>query len=170
MNLGVRSLQWAWYRAGFFGVGVGAGSQGAQHFGGGAVGGAAEAGLGKVMSELGIPGLLVVIFLIWAFARHFWRNLKLLNQMSFGLSLLLFGLVAFLAANFAVFTSAAQIYGDPFVLLILGSCAGFVLAAPRLLYSEQVMHQRKMARIQQNLSASADASPKIAVGTSRVVQ
>ena len=170
MNLGVRSLQWAWYRAGFFGLGVGAGSQGAQHFGGGAVGGAAEAGLGKVMSELGIPGLLVIAFVIWAFARHFWRNLKLLRQMSSSLSLLLFGLIAFLAANFAVFTSAAQIFGDPFVLLILGSCAGFVLAAPRLLYSEQVMHQRKMARIQQNLPASVEVSPKLAVGAGRLLR
>jgi hypothetical protein len=164
MNLGVRSVQWAWHRAGFFGLGVGAGSQGAQHFGGMTAGGAAEAGLGKIMSELGVPGLVVVLFVIWAFARHFWRNLQLLQRMSSRLSLLLFGLVAFLAANFAVFTTAAQIYGDPFVLLILGSCGGFVLAAPRLLYSEQVLRQGKIARRQQAGSiAAAAVSPGVAV-------
>ena len=54
---------------GFFGSGAGTGSQGAQHFGGGVsrVGGAAEGGLGKVLAELGLPGLCYIL-LAFAFA------------------------------------------------------------------------------------------------------
>jgi hypothetical protein len=42
------------------------------------------------------------------------------------------GMVAFCAANVPVFLGASQIYGDPFVLTMIGSFLGFVLAAPRL--------------------------------------
>jgi hypothetical protein len=35
------------------------------------------------------------------------------------------------AANIPVFVGASQIYGDPFVLILLGSYLGFVFASPR---------------------------------------
>ncbi len=36
---------------------------------------------------------------------------------------------AFVVVNGVIFASAHQVYSDPFILLILGSCMGFILAA-----------------------------------------
>lgn len=142
MGVGLSSIQWALNRGGFIGLGVGAGAQGAQHFGGVFAGGAAEAGLGKITAELGIPGLLVFGALLYAMLKHLLGVFNALGFASRSLANLVFGLTAFLAANLAVFTSAAQIYGDPFVLIILGLCAGFVFAAPKLVQAEALRWRR----------------------------
>lgn len=116
---------------GFFGSGAGTGSQGAQHFGGGValVGGAAEGGIGKLVAELGIPGLAVSILLLYALARSFRELLR--PGSTHREHMLRSGLIAFLAVQFPVFAGAAQIYGDPFVLLVLGLLIGIVLASPQ---------------------------------------
>jgi hypothetical protein len=134
-DLGLASVGWAIYRGGFLGLGAGAGSQGTQHFfEGGAViaGGAAEGGLGKVAVELGIPGLILVSWALILVARNVWRVLRLIARQDEKLLPLCAGMVAFCAANIPVFIGASQIYGDPFVLMMLGSFLGFVLASPRL--------------------------------------
>jgi len=132
--LGFGSVQWAIQRHGVLGAGAGTGSQGAQHFGGGAVlvGGAPEGGLGKVATELGVPGLLVSAWLAVALARALWRSARQLARIQPELAPLGYGLLGFLAANAVTFLVASQVYGDLFVLLILGWAAGFALAGPRL--------------------------------------
>lgn len=132
--LGLGSVQWAMQRHGVLGAGAGTGSQGAQHFGGGAglVGGAPEGGLGKIATELGIPGLLVSAWVAVALARALWRSTKQLARLQPDLAPLGYGLLAFLTANALTFLVASQVYGDLFVLLILGWAVGFALAGPHL--------------------------------------
>lgn len=132
--LGIQPVEAVVNRFGPFGAGLGAGSQGAQHFGGGATvfGGAAEGGLGKITMELGLPGLLLVAWLAVAMVRHIWRVLGFVSARSARLARLSYGLFALLVANGAVFSIATQVFGDVFVLLVLGLCLGFLLAMPVL--------------------------------------
>ena len=134
MELGLAPIQWALDQYGVFGIGVGPGSQGGQHLGGGAeeFGGSAEGGLGKITMELGLPGLALVIWLGVALWRHIWDLLIGVSARSQKLARMGYGLLAFLIANVATFTIATQVYGDIFVLLILGLCLGFLLAMPLL--------------------------------------
>jgi len=118
---------------GVFGAGVGMGSQGAQHFGAGmvAVGGAAESGPAKVLAELGVPGICVAAWLLFSAGRLMWRKLTVLRRSRARSFIAANGLVCFLAANGAVFLVNHQIFGDPFVLLMLGWITGFILALVR---------------------------------------
>ena len=130
-ELGLAPISWAYARYGLFGAGLGTGSQGTQHFG--AVSqGAAEGGLGKIWLELGAPGFFAIGFLGWALVRHIWRVLNFVSQQSKRLSRISYGLVSFLCANLATFAVASQIYGDVFVLLLLGTALAALLSMPVL--------------------------------------
>ncbi len=125
----VDSFGWVIKQNGYLGTGAGTGSQGSQHFGGGSdiVGYAAEGGLGKVLAELGVPGLAVLLWIAAAGFGSLKRMLALVNRGDPARARLIFGAVAFLASNSVEFMTAHQIFGDPFVLLILGWVAGFLL-------------------------------------------
>ena len=155
-TVGLGSAEWAFRRGGFLGMGAGSGSQGTQHFGGGVsiVGGASEGGLGKIIVELGIPGLIIVLWASGALALYLRRILLNVQRSDPQLTRSTFGMVAFLAANIPLFMSASQVYGDPFVLLVLGSLLGFVMSVPRLISVEQVDLSR------QNLEESKPCSIK----------
>jgi hypothetical protein len=132
--LGLGSVEWAIRRHGMLGTGAGTGSQGAQHFGGGVtlVGGAPEGGLGKIATELGLPGLLAAAWVMAALIRVIWSGQGRAQRLSPERNALRYGLLAFLSAKSVGFIVAAQIYGDLFVLLLLGWTLGFILAIPRL--------------------------------------
>lgn len=130
-KLGIEPISWAIDEVGWLGAGLGVGSQGAQHFG--AKGsGAAEGGLGKLTLELGVPGLLVVIWLFISIARYTWRLLAFLTHNAPAYANLAYGLVAYILANVASFAVATQAYGDIFILLTLGLSFGFLLVLPVL--------------------------------------
>ena len=118
---------------GILGAGAGSGSGGAQYYGGGddRIGLAAEGGLGKVLAEIGVPGILVFLWLIYRFAGHVWRTLGQAAAAPPETAQLMMGIAAFLVANGIVFASAHQVYSDPFILLLIGSCFGFILATHR---------------------------------------
>jgi hypothetical protein len=61
-----------------------------------------------------------------------WSGRGRAQRLSPELNALRYGLLAFLGAKSVGFIVAAQIYGDLFVLLLLGWTLGFVLAIPRL--------------------------------------
>jgi hypothetical protein len=134
MELGLGPVMWAYTRFGVMGAGLGTGSQGAQHFGGGAgeFGGAGEGGLGKITMELGIPGLFIAGWFGVAFALYIWRSVRLVARTSKALTPLMCSLLSFLIANVASFTVATQAFGDLFILLTLGITLGFLLALPVL--------------------------------------
>lgn len=130
-KLGIEPVSWAIDEVGWFGGGLGVGSQGAQHFG--AKGsGAAEGGLGKLTLELGVPGLILALWMLFAFTRYVWRLLGYLAKNAPAYANLGYGLVAFMFANVAAFAVATQAYGDVFILLSLGFSMGFLLALPTL--------------------------------------
>jgi O-antigen ligase len=132
-NLTFGAFEYVIEANGIFGAGAGSGSQGAQHFGGGAesVGLAAEGGAGKVLAELGVPGLLAFIWIAVATVAAMWASLDETRKRDAQSALLTAGLVAFLASNAVVFVSAHQAFGDLFVLLLIGWAVGFVLASRR---------------------------------------
>jgi hypothetical protein len=165
VGLGLAPILWAVDGFGWLGGGLGVASQGAQHFGGGAevFGGAGEGGLGKITAELGVPGLAIALWFGFAALRYGWHVLKFVSQRSTAIARLAYGLVAFLVANLAVFFVATQLFGDLFVLLLLGLVAGFFLATPVLAEREQAQ-RRAPAPVQ-----SSRPMPMPAAGWSRRV-
>lgn len=133
-ELGLAPISWAVDQYGWLGAGLGSGSQGTQHFVADDImnRGAAEGGLGKLTLELGVPGLIVTIWMVLALGRYIWRVLAYLAVISPRHARFGYGLVAFLAANGAAFSVATQAFGDLFVLLTLGWTLGFLLALPTL--------------------------------------
>ena len=120
---------------GFLGSGAGTGSQGVQHFGKQTTGVNAEGGLSKVLAELGVPGLLLLLWLGIGFVRYLWSIASFVTsdrEVDPALSRLVFGLVALLISNGFLYIVAHQIFGDPFVLIVLGFFLGFVMATPKM--------------------------------------
>lgn len=133
-HMTVDMFQYVIRQNGFFGSGAGTGSQGAQHFGGGAVlvGAAAEGGLGKVLAELGVPGLLLLAWILAAAGVYIWKEARTVRNEE-NVAALTYGVFAFLAANAIVFTTAHQIFGDVNILILLGLLLGMLFRAPYLL-------------------------------------
>ena len=147
-DLGLAPIMWAYDRFGIFGAGLGVGSQGVQHFGGGgAVAGPAEGGLGKITLELGVPGLFLMGWFAILVAGYLWRIMRDASQVSPRIARLSYGLFSFLVANVAAFSVATQAYGDIFILLILSWTLGFILAVPVLL--EREVRARQAATFEQ---------------------
>ena len=86
------------------------------------------------MVELGLPGLLIVLWLLAAFIRYILRCLMLSAQqfVSPRLLILVLGSAIFLLVNVMTFSVATQAYGDIFILLMLGLVSGFIFSLPRL--------------------------------------
>ena len=147
-ELGIAPIMWAYDSFGLFGAGLGVGTQGTQHFGGGGdIAGAAEGGLGKITLELGIPGLFLMGWLAILVFNYLWRIMRDASQVSPRIARLSYGLFSFLVANVAAFSVATQAYGDMFILLILSWTLGFLLAVPVLL--EREMRARQPAIFEQ---------------------
>jgi hypothetical protein len=145
---GWQPLAWSVETFGWLGAGLGSGSQGTNEI----VEAhnidrwAAEGGLGKMAMELGIPGILVALWLVRALGHHLHEELAPLATRSPKHARMAFGLLAFLLANVATFSVATQAYSDLFVLLILGWCLGFLFAMPVLAARESVQQQAAAAR------------------------
>jgi hypothetical protein len=146
-DVGVRPLIWAIDTFGWLGAGLGTGSQGTNDIAQAhnIDRWAAEGGLGKVAMELGVPGLLLAVWLLVALARHLRQELATVAKISPQHMRMSYGLVAFLVANAATFTIATQAYSDLFILLILGWCLGFLLAMPALAASGDGVRRRSGA-------------------------
>jgi len=133
--------------SGGFGLGVGTGSQTGNLMVGAArgsiqsLGFVSEGGGGKVVVELGYPGVFVLGMMAFLLALMLWRNFRLLKALPYSTSTLLMGVAAFPIANIGIFTSAGQLYNDPFVLIMLGICLGSFFAVPSLVALEQYQLQ-----------------------------
>jgi hypothetical protein len=135
VELGLAPVMWAYDSFGFLGAGLGMGTQGTQHFGGGAEA-AAEGGLGKITLELGIPGLFLMGWVAILAFRHLFGIMRTASRHSLRIGRLSFGLFSFLVANVAGFSVATQAYSDFFILLILSWTLGFLFAVPVLVERE----------------------------------
>ena len=111
-----------------FGLGLGTMTQGSYYFGANMKwGNSFENGPFRLAAELGLPGLAVFCWIVAALLRLILRFLKDSRDWSEVQKVIIFGLFAILAANAAVFLSAHQIFGDPFVFAWLGLLTGFML-------------------------------------------
>jgi hypothetical protein len=157
MLLGYRPVEWAIDGFGWMGAGLGTIAQGAQYFGGGALrfGGAAEGGLGKITMDLGVPGLVVFVVLMIAVLREVARRLAVLGQGSRPHAMFAYGLAAMLVANAAAFSVATQVFGDVFVLLMIGWLVGFLLAMPTVAYNELTAAAYRAEQARQNFPTYA---------------
>jgi hypothetical protein len=146
VTFGSASVNIALQASGVLGAGVGAAAQGAASLGQGMQGnfGAGEGGLAKIIFELGAAGFLLMVVMIGLLAKLFIRIIGQLRYAPPSYGLLNLGLVAYLIANVLNFTTASQVYGDPFVLIILGLSAGFILAAPPVIQAH-LHEQRELA-------------------------
>lgn len=133
-------------KAGFLGLGAGVTAQGAQHFGAQAQHDNlwfAEAGAGKLVVELGIPGVVIVAWLLLRLAKYIKRLFALTPKRHHTITLWLSALVAMLVANAATFFVASQLYGDLFVLLLLGIWTGFLFKIDRMV-RYLVLHEQEV--------------------------
>ena len=140
-------MQWAYRRVGVFGGGLGIASQGSYLFNvSNIAGGSGEGGLGKIMVELGLPGLVCIIWLVWSVTGFVNSGLKLASQPFVDRSVLplMVSLVVFLGVNALTFSVATQVYGDIFILILLGLFGGFIFALPKVVMNsirqQQIAH------------------------------
>lgn len=123
----------ALHRQGLFGAGAGVAAQGTQYYQPGAeIGGAAESGLGRIATELGLPGLVVGAWLLVSIVRHLTAVFRRIPRTCISLTPLMAGWASLVLANAATFLVATQLYGDLFILIFLGLCSGFLFAGERL--------------------------------------
>ena len=113
------------------GIGLGAGSvsQGSRFVGTSmtGAGGAAESGFGRVVVELGLLGFLLLLALIVRAASEVTGKLNQVKRLGDRLLIFQISFIALLAANMATFAIASQLFSDLFVLIILGTIAGFIV-------------------------------------------
>jgi hypothetical protein len=158
VELGIAPVMWAYDSFGLFGAGLGVGTQGTQHFGGGGgMAGAAEGGLGKITLELGLPGLFLIGWIAILTFRRLWQIMRGASRYSPRIARISFGLFSFLVANAAGFSVATQAYGDLFVLLILSWTLGFLFAVPVMVEREVRAGQPEIVQ-----SRTATFRPEIA--------
>jgi hypothetical protein len=163
--LGYNPVIAAVYDFGWWGAGLGAGGQGTQYFGGGMkkFGGAVEGGMGKVTLDLGVPGLVIFVWLLVTVGRLVWLRLAVLSRASKLHANLAFGLVGFLVSNLAAFSVATQVFGDVYVLLSIGWSIGILLALPAIAAAELVVVRgaRTTSPFTRKLTPTASAYPAV---------
>ena len=132
---------------GGFGLGLGAGTNlgnfnvGANRSSIQSLGFVAEGGGGRLVVELGFPGILLIGWILIVSLQMLWRNFKLIRFLPSEDIALITGNLSFGLANIIFFFSAAQLYSDPFVLIVLGVSVGSMLSVPVLVYSRMQQHK-----------------------------
>ena len=139
----VGSIVWALRRDGFFGRGIGATAQGVRHVAGSddMTGGAGiESGSGKFVSDLGVPGLIILGVLMLTFLKSIYIMLSRKSALKINSITVIF-LLSIVMINMVSFTLSHQIYADPLIGLLTGFEVGFLLAVPKM--SEYAHHKLK---------------------------
>jgi hypothetical protein len=106
------------------------------------VGGSAEAGAGKLYVELGLAGFVAIIWLVLNLWRHFKRLLSKISASVLRDTTIYAGLLAAILANAVTFFAATQLFGDMFVMLMLGLLVGMSLSASKLVEFERQKAER----------------------------
>jgi hypothetical protein len=99
-----------------------------------------ESGAGKIIAELGLPGLVLITAVLWYTGGLLRRNLGLLRQLPPSIAVFQLGLFCFGIANIPFYASASGVYGDPFVLIMITLSVGSILAVPYLSESFHRLH------------------------------
>mgnify|MGYP006291251047 CR=1 FL=1 len=136
---GWRTVVGTYRQAGFFGYGIGMATQGVHNIEAERPRIWQEAGLSKLMAEVGIVGTLGFLLLTLVVASALWRDLQRVrdHQMLFSVYA---GLSAFMAANVSAGIVSAQVFGDPFIAALLSFSLGMALSAARVHVKQQPPH------------------------------
>jgi hypothetical protein len=143
---------WLMGIVGPFGFGVGSLAQGSQHFVQLSNIPLVEGGMEKVMVEVGILGLLLVLFIALQMMILGRQSLKI-GQRFLPQAVGPAFCFSYVAANFSAFLIAFQFLGDPFIGTFLGLFIGMLLSTGRLAQSQRVPIQIPMAPNQASQSA-----------------
>jgi hypothetical protein len=137
-TLGINSIRSAIDQFGLFGRGAGAFSQGAR-FSNVKQERAwqVEGGFGRIVAELGLVGLLILLWLFYLMLIYFRRLMMYLSRKNSELAITCFGLIAILIANMSHFFVASQVFSDPFILILLGLVTGMIIALPVIMKFEE---------------------------------
>lgn len=136
-ELGLGSIKWAIDRVGLFGGGVGIAAQGTGSMGINVAGGAGEGGMGRIVVELGVPGILLVLWLLIETIKFFAKALGFVSIEDSSEARFAIGVAAFIAANIPTYIVASQVYGDLYILIFLGFLAGFIFSLPKVIFIQQ---------------------------------
>ena len=132
--LALYAAQRGWDISDGLGLGVGAlaqtGASGVGKIQGAGFTFVSESGLGKIIAELGAPGILIILFLVWGLLRALLYSLQMMRYEPDSIATFEIGLLAFALSNLPFFSAAAGVYGDPFVLIIIGLSLGSAFAVP----------------------------------------
>ena len=104
-----------------------------------------------MLTELGYPGLIVLLPLGFFLGRAILRNVSLLRQLPPPTANLELGLLCFGLANIPFFSAAAGVYGDPFVLILTGISVGSFFAVPALVIQLNRLQLQQQALLQPSL-------------------
>jgi len=120
----------AWY-VGPFGFGVGTKSQGAQHLSFVPETPLFEGGFERILVEIGIVGMLAAVLLVVPALRAALSCMRQARSRS-DTEVVGVALFSLISANLAAFVVTFQIFGDPFVIILIGFLGGVMMSLPRL--------------------------------------
>lgn len=129
---GIDSLITTYDQSGFFGSGMGVATPGSHQLQVARPRVWQESGPSRVMVELGVPGLLALIFLLATIVRSAWRVTRQHLRANSPVAGYALGLCAFFVANVSGLVVSGQILADPFVGAFLGLSVGMVLSLARV--------------------------------------
>jgi hypothetical protein len=142
-------------RSAGIGLGVGVSSQGGAYIGSSgrrpSLGGVGEAGAGKIALELGIPGIVLLVYLVGWVIYRIYGNFGKLAKVDNSLLIYSISFSAFLFANSATFFVATQVYGDLYILVILGIVSGMLFsinAKGMTIYRQRKIAHQKSQRFE----------------------
>ena len=95
----------------------------------GSIRGWQEAGIPKIVVELGVLGFIAFFLLAWRLFRTAYLSLKYMEPGTSEFQWFA-GLLAIMAANFASFVVSHQVYGDPYIVVLVGFMLGMMLSVP----------------------------------------
>jgi hypothetical protein len=151
------SVRWTIIQNGVLGAGLGSATQGKYYVSNELIKAWQEDGVSRLFMELGIPGVVLILFALYFLARALWQAVCWVPNNN-PIQPLQLGLLSVGAANAASFAISHQQYsGDPVALLFATVLVGIVLGAPRV-------YAMQLARLQQQLQGravrgSSDSAP-----------
>jgi hypothetical protein len=127
----VDNLMYTWREAGVLGLGAGYFSQGSQYADIGVRKAQyTEVGPAKILGELGLFGAVLILWILIALYKVIKKIMKVLVSRELRYSAVI--ILSLLSAHIANFVFAAQVFGDPFVLTVLGILLGTLMALPNI--------------------------------------
>lgn len=146
-------------QSGFWGRGLGSATQGARHTGKVAKGWQ-EGGAAKLIAELGVPGTIAFIVLVLFLLRSIFFVIQLSSKSS-EIIYWNYGLLSLFLANGISFIVSYQVFGDPYILILISFFLGVALSAPRLIYFDQNNISYRATENVQPFSRQLNYAPRV---------